>query len=172
MFSHDISDMSQTWLYSKTGACIYIQRGIGEPLMWFPCTHHILELIVGAMVHQHWPTSGPVDAIYLRFKNEWPGIWEKLPEIEAKAGEKVNSTIMLLITSTCDLFDLKYEINGAFLHQGQVLGTRGRRHSPNVGSSRDSVGEAGRGSQRGEKVKDSSKGGLFGIPQISFGEYR
>ena len=57
--------------------------------MWFPCFHHILELIVGAMVQQRWPTGGPRDAIYTRFKNEWPEIREKMPDIVERGKEKV-----------------------------------------------------------------------------------
>ena len=66
-----------------------IERAIGEPLMWFPCVHHILELVVGAVVHQRWPTSGPVDAIYIRFKDKWPEIRAKMPEILEKGVHKV-----------------------------------------------------------------------------------
>ena len=75
--------------YSTSGACLYIERGIGKPLMWFPCVHHILELIVGAMVQQRWPTGGPRDAVYTRFKNEWPDIRAKLPDIVERGKEKV-----------------------------------------------------------------------------------
>ena len=71
------------------GACLIIERGIGKPLMWFPCTHHILELIVGAMVQQRWPTGGPRDAIYTRFKNEWPELLTKMPDIIERGAEKV-----------------------------------------------------------------------------------
>ena len=63
---------------------------MGKPLMWFPCVHHILELIVGAMVHQRWPTGGPRDAVYTRFKNEWPDIEkDKMPDIIERGAEKV-----------------------------------------------------------------------------------
>ena len=72
-----------------SGACVFIERAMGKPLMWFPCVHHILELIVGAMVQQRWPTGGPKDAIYIRFKNEWPGILKEMPDIIIRGGEKV-----------------------------------------------------------------------------------
>ena len=79
-------------LYLTIGACVVIERALGEPLMWFPCVHHILELVVGAYVHQRWPTSGPTDAIYLRFKTQWPDIYEKMPSIIEKGSEKVKGT--------------------------------------------------------------------------------
>ena len=65
-----------------------------------------MELIVGAMVHQRWPTGGPRDAIYTRFKDQWPNIWEKMPEITAKAGDKVYFTKRL---SFSDIFIVKFE---------------------------------------------------------------
>ena len=64
--------------------------------MWFPCVHHILELVVGAVVHQRWPTSGPVDAIYIRFKDKWPEIRAKMPEILEKGVHKVLIAYMRL----------------------------------------------------------------------------
>ena len=57
--------------------------------MWWPCLHHILELVLGAVVQAHWKTSGPTDAIYARFKNEWHNILDKMPDILSHAGEKV-----------------------------------------------------------------------------------
>ena len=66
---------------SFPGACVFIERAIGEPLM---------ELVVGAMVHSRWPTSGPIDAIYMRFKSNWPDILSKMPNIIERGNEKVH----------------------------------------------------------------------------------
>ena len=74
---------------SILGACLFIERAIGKPLMWFPCYHHILELIVGSVVQSRWKTGGPKDAIYIRFRNEWPEIAKRMPEIVERGEQKV-----------------------------------------------------------------------------------
>ena len=58
--------------------------------MWWPCFHHILELVLGAVIQQRWKTGGPRDAIYTRFKTEWPNLLAAMPEILRDAKEKVN----------------------------------------------------------------------------------
>ncbi len=57
--------------------------------MWWPCFHHILELVLGAVIQERWKTGGPRDAIYTRLKNEWLTLLEKMPDILSKATEKV-----------------------------------------------------------------------------------
>ena len=61
------------------------------PIMWFPCFHHILETVVGSFIQHRWKTGGPRDAIYTRFRNEWPRLLEKMPEITSNAHEIVRS---------------------------------------------------------------------------------
>lgn len=58
--------------------------------MWWPCFHHVLELVLGAVIQQRWKTGGPRDAIYTRFKAEWPNLLAAMPEITDEAKEKVN----------------------------------------------------------------------------------
>ena len=86
-------------IHSFPGACVSIERAIGEPLMWFPCVHHIMELVVGAMVHTRWPTSGPIDAIYIRFKSSWPEIHSKMPNIIERGEEKVKFYLSVAINN-------------------------------------------------------------------------
>ena len=72
------------------GACAYIEReALGRAVMWWPCFHHILELVLGALIQKRWPTEGPRDGVYTRFKKEWPNILKKMDEIVSSAGEKV-----------------------------------------------------------------------------------
>ena len=72
------------------GACAYIEReALGRAVMWWPCFHHILELVLGAVIQKRWPTEGPRDGVYTRFKKEWPNILKKMDEILSSAGEKV-----------------------------------------------------------------------------------
>ena len=65
--------------------------------MWFPCYHHILELIVGSVVQSRWKTGGPKDAIYIRFKNEWPEIAKRMPDIVERGEQKVQISQNILL---------------------------------------------------------------------------
>ena len=86
-------DTSMQCIYPIIGACNYIEReAIGRAVMWWPCLHHVLEIVLKAVVESRWPTSGPCEALFLRFQKEWPTIREKMPEIEANAKEKVGTT--------------------------------------------------------------------------------
>ena len=77
-------------IFVNSGACAYIEReAFGRAVMWWPCFHHILELVLGALIQKRWPTEGPRDGIYTRFKKDWPGILKKMDEIVSSAGEKV-----------------------------------------------------------------------------------
>ena len=53
--------------------------------MWFPCMHHILELVLKAVIQSRWPSQGPTDSIYKRFQEKWPTIVMKDVEKLAKA---------------------------------------------------------------------------------------
>ena len=71
-----------------SGACGYIEReAMGKAVMWWPCLHHILEIVLKAIVESRWPTSGPTEALFLRFQKDWPTLHEKMPEIIAKGKE-------------------------------------------------------------------------------------
>ena len=80
---------SLQFILKLIGACKFLEDLLGKPLMWFPCLHHILELVLGGIIQSRWKTNGPRDAIYTRFADEWPGILSKMKEVKEKAGEKV-----------------------------------------------------------------------------------
>ena len=80
--------------FHLSGACNFIEReALGKAVMWWPCFHHVLEIVLKSVVESRWKTSGPSEALFLRFQKEWPSIREKLPEIELKAKEKVSSSL-------------------------------------------------------------------------------
>ena len=66
--------------------------------MWWPCLHHVLEIVLKAVVESRWPSGGPVESLFLRFQREWPDIRKNIPEILAKGKEKVSVTRVFLIT--------------------------------------------------------------------------
>ena len=79
------------------GACKYLEIFLGRALMWFPCMHHILELVLGSVIQQRWKTSGLRDAIYGRFKNEWPNLLEAMPDILRAAKDKVALVVVVVV---------------------------------------------------------------------------
>ena len=57
--------------------------------MWFPCFHHILEIILKGFIQARWKTSGPCDTIYKDFQRAWPTIMEKQSEMISGAKQAV-----------------------------------------------------------------------------------
>ena len=57
--------------------------------MWFPCLHHILELIFASYIKVLWKSSGPCDPIYTKFQKAWPKIVENMPEVLEQAKHTV-----------------------------------------------------------------------------------
>lgn len=61
---------SNTGLHN--GACTIIEETLGRELVWIPCRHHILELLLSAAFRSAFgPTAGPETGLFKRFKKEW-----------------------------------------------------------------------------------------------------
>lgn len=60
---------------SRNGACILLQQKMEKDLLWLACRHHIMELMLEAVVlFAVGPSSGPDILIFKRFKNNWAGL--------------------------------------------------------------------------------------------------
>ena len=93
------------------GACSFIEReAMGRAVMWWPCLHHILELVLKGVVQSRWPTKGPSEALYLRFQKEWPSLQEKMPDIMARGKEKVNKEFVIFITFVTFLLEIVQQL--------------------------------------------------------------
>jgi hypothetical protein len=56
----------------KNGACVLLEQKMEKDLLWFPCRHHITELILEAAVSPTLqPSSGPDIQLFKRFKTNW-----------------------------------------------------------------------------------------------------
>ena len=89
--------------------------GIGRAIMLFPCLHHILELILAALIQQRWKTGGPRDAIYTRFGSEWPRLLDEMPSILRASKEKVE-----LVKPEDDITrDLQHRVTMKLAEMGQ-----------------------------------------------------
>ena len=54
------------------GACILLEQKMGKDLLWFACRHHILEIVLEAVVlHALGPSKGPDILIFKRFQSQW-----------------------------------------------------------------------------------------------------
>lgn len=52
-----------------------IEKALNRKLVWLPCRHHIMEIILRGVFELFWnTTSGPNVAIFVRFKNHWDEI--------------------------------------------------------------------------------------------------
>lgn len=59
----------------ENGAAVYIEKALNKKLIWFPCRHHIYELVLKSVAEVVWPVScGPSPAVFNRFKREWSTI--------------------------------------------------------------------------------------------------
>ncbi len=57
------------------GACILIEQKMGKELLWLACRHHMLEIVLTAvMAHALGPSKSPDIAIFQRFEAYWPYI--------------------------------------------------------------------------------------------------
>lgn len=60
------------------GACILLEQKMEKELIWLACRHHILEIVLEAVVVSAMgPSSGPEILIFKRFKNYWPKIKQR-----------------------------------------------------------------------------------------------
>ena len=58
------------------GSCVLIEELLARNLLYFPCRHHILELILGAAFKSCMPasSSGPEAQLFKKFQSDWPNI--------------------------------------------------------------------------------------------------
>ncbi|XP_044592956.1 uncharacterized protein LOC123270876 [Cotesia glomerata] len=57
------------------GTCVQIEKALGRKLVWLPCRHHVLEIVLRGVFEVFWTTtSGPNVPIFLRFKKGWDDI--------------------------------------------------------------------------------------------------
>jgi len=57
---------------SRSGACILLEQKMGKDLLWFACRHHILEIVLEAVVlHALGPSKGPDILIFKQFQSQW-----------------------------------------------------------------------------------------------------
>lgn len=61
----------------ENGAAVSIEKTLNEKLLWFPCRHHIYELVLKSVAEVVWPVScGLTPAVFSRFKWEWSTIYQ------------------------------------------------------------------------------------------------
>lgn len=59
----------------RNGACILLEQKMEKDMLWLACRHHILEIMLEAVVSTALgPSSGPDILIFKRFKNYWSKI--------------------------------------------------------------------------------------------------
>lgn len=65
-------DTTATNTGCKGGVCKLLQELIGRELIWFPCRHHVAELVLGSVI-QPWEGSstGPDVQLFDSFKRKW-----------------------------------------------------------------------------------------------------
>ena len=39
------------------GACLHLERSLPQPVLWFPCMHHVLKLVLKGYITTHWKTQ-------------------------------------------------------------------------------------------------------------------
>ncbi|GBP74684.1 hypothetical protein EVAR_58950_1 [Eumeta japonica] len=65
----------------RNGACILLEPKMEKDMLWLACRHHILEIVLEAVVSTALgPSSGPDILIFKRFKN----YWNKIDQIDYK----------------------------------------------------------------------------------------
>lgn len=70
-FSMDTTVANTGW---KTGACVRMNTGFGinKELIWFPCRHHVAELVLGSALKQYEEKStSPEFKDFENFKKKW-----------------------------------------------------------------------------------------------------
>ena len=57
----------------RKGACTILQQKLDKNMLWLACRHHILEIMLEAVVSINLQAStGPEIAIFKRFRSKWP----------------------------------------------------------------------------------------------------
>lgn len=69
-------NVSNTGIHS--GACTLLEKKLSKLLYYFPCRHHILEIIVSTVYKICFgPSSGPDIQLFKRFQEKWNFIDEQ-----------------------------------------------------------------------------------------------
>jgi hypothetical protein len=59
----------------KNGACILLEQKLEKDLLWYPCRHHVLEIMLEAVVSPALQaSSGPDIPLFKKFKANWNNI--------------------------------------------------------------------------------------------------
>ncbi|XP_044580403.1 uncharacterized protein LOC123262280 isoform X3 [Cotesia glomerata] len=76
------------------GAGVELENLLGRKLIWLPCRHHVIELLIKGVFEVYWPTqNGPNVSIFGRFKNNW----NKIDKSKYSAG--INDPIVAKVLS-------------------------------------------------------------------------
>ena len=72
-------DTTSSNLGCKNGAAILVEKILDTDLLWFPCLHHIRELLIAACFTHYIPenTVGPNNPLFKRFREECASIDKK-----------------------------------------------------------------------------------------------
>lgn len=82
------------------GTCVLIEKELGRKLVWLPCRHHIMEIILRGVFEVLWKTtSGPNIPIFVRFKN----YWDKVDQSNYKSGMEDETVANTLIGKKAEI---------------------------------------------------------------------
>jgi len=77
-----------------------IEKALNRKLVWLPCRHHVMEIILKGVFEIFWnTTSGPNVPIFDRFKNSWG----KLDQSKFKSGLADESVSTVLIKKRAEI---------------------------------------------------------------------
>lgn len=86
----------------ENGACVLLERLLERKLLYLPCRHHILEIILRAVFEKKLPgTSGPSVAIFKRFQDFWPQIKQR----DFSTGMEEREVIQIFEHDKCALIE-------------------------------------------------------------------
>lgn len=65
-------DTTAVYTGPRNGACIILEQNIDKEMLWLACRHHIIEIMLEAVVvHAIGCSSGPDILLFKRFKKAW-----------------------------------------------------------------------------------------------------
>lgn len=65
------------------GGGVELEKLLGRKLVWLPCRHHVMELVIKCVFEVYWPTqSGPNVQVFSRFKD----FWKQIDKLKYDAG--------------------------------------------------------------------------------------
>lgn len=78
---------------AQKGACKLFQEKLGRELVYLPCRHHILEIVIGEVFDKCLgPSAGPNISLFKRFRENWDNI--DTLKFESSVHDKDTSEIM------------------------------------------------------------------------------